>query len=210
MPAPGKRWWHIMWSTYRAWLPGDERGFHSKDHRVHSSGDYKKPPPTEEHEGLRSYHRGRGEESVRIPAKLRIVVAETIASAIEQHGHRILTVSVGADHVHAVAELPVNLAEYRQIIGTAKLQSSRAITQQLPGKIWARGEFHRMKRDKRALVSAYLYVRDKQGPAAAVWAFDGYRYDFITPPAPRRSAAAGSNATKPKNPAAARRRGAQS
>ena len=44
-----------------------------------------------------------------------------------------------------------------------------------------------MKRDKRALHAAYIYVKRKQGLAAAVWAFDGYRYDPASPPAPRCS-----------------------
>jgi hypothetical protein len=45
-----------------------------------------------------------------------------------------------------------------------------------------------MKRDKPSLRNAYNYVKTKQGPSAAVWSFDGYRYN---PFAPRRGEAAG-------------------
>ncbi|HEX3314753.1 MAG TPA: hypothetical protein VHR72_07680 [Gemmataceae bacterium] len=30
-------------STYGSWLPGNPRGFRSRKHRIHSSGDYKNP-----------------------------------------------------------------------------------------------------------------------------------------------------------------------
>ncbi len=52
MPTPGKCWWHNILSTHGSWLPGNPRGFRSRNHRIHSSGDYKNPPPLGEHAGL--------------------------------------------------------------------------------------------------------------------------------------------------------------
>ena len=48
MPRPNKCWWHVTLSTYGSWLPGDQRGFRSRKHKIHSSGDYKNPPPASE------------------------------------------------------------------------------------------------------------------------------------------------------------------
>ena len=59
MATKGKAWWHTQFSNYCAWLPGDERGFRNRDHRIDSGGDYKNPPPPEEHEGLRRYYKNR-------------------------------------------------------------------------------------------------------------------------------------------------------
>src|SRR5262249_17500638 len=51
MPAEGKLWRHVIISTLNSWLPGDPRGFRAVNHKIHSSGDYKNPPPGE-HAGL--------------------------------------------------------------------------------------------------------------------------------------------------------------
>ena len=50
---PDLLWYHVQFSTFGTWLRGDERGFRDHDHRLHSSGDYRNPPPPGEHEGLR-------------------------------------------------------------------------------------------------------------------------------------------------------------
>jgi len=55
MPSPGQRWYHIILNTRGTWLPGDPRGFRSQSHKIHSSGDYKHPPPKGEHAGLHHY-----------------------------------------------------------------------------------------------------------------------------------------------------------
>src|SRR5205814_7189946 len=59
MPRPGMMWRHVVISTRRSWLHGDRRGFRSRGHRIHSSGDYRDPPPQGEHEGLLGYHETR-------------------------------------------------------------------------------------------------------------------------------------------------------
>jgi hypothetical protein len=38
-------WFHVILTTYGAWLPGDPRGFRTRHHRDHVEGDYKSPPP---------------------------------------------------------------------------------------------------------------------------------------------------------------------
>jgi hypothetical protein len=68
MPRPGHRWYHVTINTYGTWLPGDPRGFHSRGHRVHSSGDYREPPPEREHAGLHRWSKERSAASVSLPA----------------------------------------------------------------------------------------------------------------------------------------------
>jgi hypothetical protein len=70
------RWRMITISTKRSWLPGDQRGFRNRQHRIHSSGDYKNPPPRWEHEGLRRYNEKRC-DIVELPddvAKIKRIV----------------------------------------------------------------------------------------------------------------------------------------
>lgn len=66
MPRPGKRWRFVTVGTLNAWLPGDPRGWRSRHHKRHSSGDYKNPPPPGEHEGLYRYCKQRSGKPVVI------------------------------------------------------------------------------------------------------------------------------------------------
>jgi hypothetical protein len=42
--APWNNWYHCMFHTYGAWLPGDHRGFRTRHHKKHIEGDYNHPP----------------------------------------------------------------------------------------------------------------------------------------------------------------------
>jgi hypothetical protein len=158
-----------MIGTYCAWLPGDHRGFRSKNHKIHSSGDYKNPPPTYEHDGLRRYHRERHPEPVEIPYEARRLVAGAIAKVLVDLGYRVLVVSVSERHAHFLADLPVDLKKFTRIVGLCKSQSSRAIKHVRPGRVWARDDTHILVKDRRQRKNCYLYLRDKQGPGAVAW-----------------------------------------
>src|SRR2546428_13711944 len=100
MPQEGMAWWHVIISTYNSWLPGDRRGFRSRDHKIHASGDYKTPPPPEEHAGLRRYHQQRAGEPVVIPEDCREVVGRAILAKLKKENYRVLAISVAATHSH--------------------------------------------------------------------------------------------------------------
>ena len=171
MPHPGKRWRHTILNTRCSWLPGDERGFRNRKHRIHSSGDYKNPPPPEEHSGLRKYHQERSGEPVTIPHALRSAVAKAFQEWLQKEGHGVLVVACGGKHLHALAELPDDMATIRAIIGRCKRAACEAVERELPGPIWAAsGQFKRIK-DQSHHRNAYRYIRDEQGPGAWVWTF---------------------------------------
>src|SRR4051794_17135006 len=123
MPNEGLQWWHVIISTYNSWLPGDERGFRSRGHKIHSSGDYKNPPPPDEHAGLRRYHEARADEPVIIPEECRATLGEAILAKLEKLGHRVLVLAVAATHSHWQAELPEDEKEVRRIVGECKAKS---------------------------------------------------------------------------------------
>ncbi len=50
---------HAICTYHGQWMPGDERGWPSRGHRLHSSGDYRSRPPLEEHVGLHRSVRAR-------------------------------------------------------------------------------------------------------------------------------------------------------
>jgi hypothetical protein len=90
-------------------------------------------------------------------------------------GNRVLVVSCADRHGHVVAELPIDKREFNRLIGTLKCQSSSAIRKALPGRVWGRDDKHDMLKDRPYQLNAVKYVRDKQGPQAAVWCVDGLR-----------------------------------
>jgi hypothetical protein len=84
MPGPGMRWRHVIINTRCSWLHGDPRGYRDRDHRTHSSGNYKRPPPAEENEGLRRYFSERARTEIVFHRDLRPIIGRSIARISRQ------------------------------------------------------------------------------------------------------------------------------
>ena len=169
MPLPGKRWRHVTISTYGSWLPGDSRGWRSKKHRKHSSGDYKSPPPRDEHAGLHEYSKSISRRTVVIPAQLRPLVGRKMLHKLIALDHRILAMSVAGMHVHVLVELPSDLKAARKEIGLCKSASSHAIRKKLPGRVWARdGDFEPVDSSQHQQ-RVYRYILNQKG--AWIWCY---------------------------------------
>src|SRR6266849_268543 len=100
MPKPGMCWRHVVISTVNSWLPGDPRGFRSRNHKIHSSGDYKNPPPKGEHSGLYQFSKRISGEPVVIPQELRPVAGRAMIRKIRKLDYQVLAVSVAGMHAH--------------------------------------------------------------------------------------------------------------
>ena len=171
MPAPGKRWRHIIVNTKCSWLHGDGRGFRDRDHRLNSSGDYKNPPPEDEHGGLRDYYEKRSGDQVEIPVAARPLIGHAIIENLTGRGHRLLAVSVSKLHAHFVVELPDSVKALKTIVGWAKQKSSRAVTHILSGEVWSAGEAYKPIDDPGHLRRAVKYVLDQKKQGAWVWSY---------------------------------------
>ena len=168
-PAPGKWWRHVIINTRCSWLHGSPRGFRSRRHRIHSSGDYKHPPPAGEHAGLYHYHLARSTDPVEIEAVLRETVGNAFVKRLLEGSHRVVVFSLADKHAHALVELPDVMPLNRAIIGDAKRIASRSVKAQLPGQLWSRGgEFKRIKDDAH-WANAYDYILDGQEVGAWTW-----------------------------------------
>jgi hypothetical protein len=175
MPRIGMAWRHVTMGTHNSWLPGEPRGFRSKDHKIHSSGDYKNSPPEWEHAGLWEYSKRISGEPLIIPKNLREPIGRAIL-ADQKRGLLVLAVAVGGMHAHVQVELPDDKAKMRQIVGKAKTAACYAVKAQMPGKIWARhGGYKRIKDiAHQRQVHGYIY-RQKD---AWVWSYRlGSRYN---------------------------------
>ena len=167
---PGKWWRHVIINTLGSWLHGAPRGFRSRRHRIHSSGDYKNPPPPDEHAGLYHYQLAQASAPVEIEVDLREIVGRAFCDALQDAGHRVLVGAVGQKHSHSIVELPDNIIAVRAIVGDAKRIASRAVKKWMPGRVWSHGGEYRRIKDDHHLTNAYDYIFDAQEEDAWVWA----------------------------------------
>ena len=171
MPTPGKCWYHIILNTHGSWLPGDPRGFRSKHHKRHSSGDYKHPPPRGEHVGLHRYAKDVSSQAVVIKQALRSVIGKAIYAKINEQHHKVLAMAVGSNHAHLLVELPNNRSQVKQIAGTWKQISSHKVREALPGQVWATGGDPIPIKDRGHQLRAYEYILNHRHEGAWVWSF---------------------------------------
>lgn len=179
MPADGKRWRHVIISTLNSWLPGDSRGFRAVNHKIHSSGDYKNPPPSGEHTGLHRYSKEISGDRVIIPRELRETIGLAIRDELARVSYQVLVISVAATHCHLQVELPDDKKEIRRIIGECKRKASVAIHKELPGRVWAHDGKYESIDSAEYQHNVYNYIWDKQDDAW-IWSFrEGVKTTWI-------------------------------
>jgi REP element-mobilizing transposase RayT len=162
-------WRHVIVNTLGSWLHGDPRGFRSRDHRIHSSGDYKNPPPKGEHEGLFRYQKGRSPERVEIAGKLRATISGAFVRSLQKGNWQVLGVSASATHLHALVKLPSSRDLTKRIIGDAKRAASRRVRKEMPRRIWSADGTYKPVRNRGHQIEAYHYILERQEEGAFVW-----------------------------------------
>jgi len=150
-------------------LHGDPRGFRSRRHRIHSSGDYKNPPHPNEHVHLRTWMQVQLNGTVALPPRIRRVVACQIVRVRESMPVRALALSVAATHVHLLVGLPRLFDFDRKLVGACKTLSSRAIRVDLPGAVWSRGHTVVPIADRRHQLATFRYISQRQERSASLW-----------------------------------------
>ena len=163
------RWQHVMIGSRCSWLHGDERGFRNREHRLHSTGDYKHRPPAAEHQGLRKYHQRRSGKPVNFQLDVRIIILQEFVSKMQLLGFPIIAASIGKRHLHALTPLPLTYDQMKKTVGKCKQKSSHAVRELLPGSIWSEGGEYNRTKDRGHLHNTYSYIRTKQEPGTVVW-----------------------------------------
>ena len=179
MPTEGKCWRHVVLSTLYSWLPGDPRGFRTVDHKIHSSGDYKNPPPEGEHAGLHRYSKEISGDAVVIPREQRETIGTVIREELARKSCTLLVISVSAKHCHLQVEFPDDLKVIRRIMGECKRKASVAVRKQLPGRIWAHDGKYELIDTQEYQANVYNYIWTKQADAW-IWPYkDGIKTTWI-------------------------------
>ena len=171
MPNPGKAWHHIIFDTRGSWLTGDPRGFRSRNHRKHSQGDYKHPPPLGEHAGLHRVVRENSRPAISLPKTLHEKIGQIVLSQCHDQGHRVLAIAVDAHHVHLLVELPMDRKEVKQIVGSWKQKASHVVRETLPGSIWSKSCDPIRIKDRAHHERVYRYILGHRDQGAWVWSF---------------------------------------
>jgi REP element-mobilizing transposase RayT len=186
MPKPGMAWRHVTINTYCSWLKGDPRGFRAKDHEIHSSGDYKNPPPEGEHEGLHDYFKERAAHEVHILYASRKTIGQALLRFFRDQRIPVLALAVAHVHGHALVELIDDPKRIKSIVGEAKRVSSRAVRKELHGKVWSRGCGYKRVRNRGHQQNTHDYIVYDQGPEAWTWSYrdgsDEGQYKRCRPP----------------------------
>ena len=165
------RWRHLILNTRCTWLHGDQRGFRSRGHRIHSSGDYKNPPPADEHEGLRRYHRARSGDPVIIPEAVRAAAGLAFVARLRKEGCPVLALAVADRHLHGLAQLPDHPPNLRAIVGRCKRCATDAMKTHVTGPVWSAGGEFRQVNDRDHEHNVYGYILIRQGPDAWTWSY---------------------------------------
>jgi len=169
--SPGA-WAHAIATLRGWWLPGDRRGFHSRDHRIHSSGVYGQPPPPEEHAGLREWAKTVATRVPALTSEERRRAGEAVVDALRRRGRRPLVVACAATHLHALFDAGEESAT--EIFGRAKQLAARRVGRNA-GRLWGQGAGIDRIRTRAHQLRAFRYILAHARDGAWAWRFDSGR-----------------------------------
>lgn len=97
-------WFHIMFSTYGQWLPGDNRGWRTRHHRDHIEGDYRHPVPSNRRDGLYGASRlSMKGPALLVPPQDRPIIGHLALESLSIMDVEVLAPAVTVGHVHMLA-----------------------------------------------------------------------------------------------------------
>lgn len=172
MPFENYCWWHLILTCRGQWLPGDPRGFRSRNHRIHSSGDYRNRPPEAEHAGLYAYHKSRSHQAVEIPKQARQMLGESVLKKCVAIEMPCLVIAAGRAHTHLLAAMLNDWQHVKKQVGRLKQAGSHAIRAVLPGRVWGDGGKPIRVRDQTHQANVFRYISEHENEGAWVWRYD--------------------------------------
>jgi REP element-mobilizing transposase RayT len=154
--------YHLTWTTYGTWLPGDARGW------IQSGAWGVQPPDPVREEAAR---KGMAETAVVLNADQRTIVSQTIEEHGRIRGWILHAVNARSNHVHVVVTCTCTGEDARDQL---KLWTSRRLSDQVGLRIrvahkagrrhwWTEGGDARPIWDERYLANAIEYVVNMQG-----------------------------------------------
>ena len=162
-------WFHLIFTTYGAWLPGDPRGFRTRHHREHVEGDFNSPPEAGIYQGLHQASQQQLEQPpTTIPCEFRPLIGAALRERLEREGGHVLAVACCGEHAHVLVQLKDCDARYPG--GLAKRHATfEAHAAGFVGELWGdRGKIVRIK-DEAHRWNVYQYILRHEEEGAWVW-----------------------------------------
>jgi len=151
-------WVHVSGNTYGTWLPGDPRGFSTRHHREHITGESQRYEPRLA--GSQDLMRTAGRAPVRLSPEARRIALDVMLEALHHRACEVRIACMDDHHFHILMRLPRNastlkpthghghveveeprrshawvssdkddyLPEVRRLIGHAKSRAARALS----------------------------------------------------------------------------------
>ncbi len=166
-------WWHLVLHTRGSWLHGDQRGFRSRGHRIHSRGDYRSPPPPGEHAGLHRYQQQRSAPAVAFSPELQTVVGEALKGKCGKANVELVAMSVGPTHAHVLVRGPADYRAAKDCAASLKQATSHKVRGAIPGRVWAAGGKPVAVKTRSHFMTVLRYIRDHGTGGDWLWLVDG-------------------------------------
>jgi len=168
-------WYHCMASTYGTWLPGDNRGWHERNHHEHVPGDYKNPPkPSKFSQGLWKHSKDMmSYEPFTISAAQRITIGEWLLESFHHQHVTLAALAVAETNFHAL--LRYTGENCKTMLGRAKAHATiqwgnLAVDYGFDRRpIWGGGSLPKPIKDEKHGHEVYQYILDHKKEGAWVW-----------------------------------------
>jgi hypothetical protein len=163
--------WHITWTCYGTWLPGDPRGHVSNillpgggfERKRNTPGSPVMPGDAYTQERARALQKY---ETVWLTREQALIAAQALVDAARTRGWRILRAAIMANHVHVViTDCPADGPAVRRVLkgnGDSKLRVNES------RRWWTAGGSDRRKDDSVAIEAAIIYVANQKGKLAEI------------------------------------------
>ena len=176
-PQPWNDWYHCMTNTYGTWLPGDPRGFRTRDHREHVQGDYKNPPPRGIYALL--YERSKSlmkRPPIYLPAHLRAPILDLLIQSLLAQNLDVVATSLDDHHLHLLARFkdhaPRRHLAIAKHFATAQAKAANLLTDLKLSRgdgIWSTGSKSLPIADRTHQLAVTKYILAHKNRGAATW-----------------------------------------
>lgn len=169
------RCWHLTWTTYGSWLPGDERGFVSPVPHNDRPPTIHNAPDTPHDADVPSLLRSAESQLKCDPVRLTLEQAQAVFAQLKEtasiRNWVILAVAIMATHIHLLVGVPGD-PDPNTLLRDFKSYASRCLNRgwDRPGSDtwWTESGSKRKKADDAAVIVAVEYIRNQEYPLL-VW-----------------------------------------
>ena len=165
------RWYHCTGSLFGNWLPGDPRGWRSRNHRLHVPGDYRQPPNPATFAEIHARSLSlRHKPAVWLSIVQRRVVCRAWGEALNHYGLAFGEIAIGSRHWHLVFACADR--KPKTWVGRLKAWSVKRLQDhgcRPTGTVWAQGCRAGPIQNEAHLTNTRRYIADHFNQGAAVW-----------------------------------------